>query len=95
MEEGGIPQTPTLGCVLLSSCCLLAGDSFRVLVEEEGCPGLAKMVWPARCAWGHSVGSTILIFRVPPSIVSHVEGKGRGGQAAALNTLQPMSTSQS
>lgn len=84
--EGGImrhTQTLTLGTVLLSSCCLLAGDSFRVLVEEEGCSGLARMVWPAGCAWGHStilVGSTILLFRVPPSIVSHVEGKGGGGR---------------
>lgn len=43
----------TLGSVF-SSCCLLAGDSFRVLVEEEGCSGLARMVWPAGCAWGHS-----------------------------------------
>lgn len=80
-EGGRMSHTPiqTLGSVF-SSCCLLAGDSFRVLVEEEGCSGLARMVWPAGCAWGHSsVGSTILIFRIPPSIVSHVEGKGRGG----------------
>lgn len=66
-----------------------------MLVAGEGCSGLARMVWLAGCAWGHSVGSTTLIFMVPPSIVSHVEEEGRGGQAAALSILQPMSSSQS
>lgn len=64
-----------------------------MLVEEDRCSGLARMVWPAGCAWGHSVGSTILIFRVPPSIVSHVEGKegwaGSSTKHSAARALNP------
>lgn len=60
-----------------------------MLVEEEGCSGLARMVWPAGCAWGHSVGSTILTFRVPPSIVYHVEGNGGGGSSTKHSAAHP------